>query len=124
MMTSATDVLPSSVYAIKLTEDTFKVAISTSNAISGIGTTFTSLGEGNAHRFTMKKKNSKCIITVDELVQYPVAYTGIAHSLSGNIGGTLGVSTTFVSLSGISTINIKDILYVDEEFMGIVNVGL
>ena len=124
MMTSATDVLPSSVYAIKLTEDTFKVAISTSNAISGIGTTFTSLGEGNAHRFTMKKKNSKCIITVDELVQSPIAYTGIAHSLSGNIGGTLGVSTTFVSLSGISTINIKDILYVDEEFMGIVNVGL
>ena len=124
MMTSATDLLPSSVYAIKLTEDTFKVAISTSNAISGIGTTFTSLGEGNAHRFTMKKKNSKCIITVDELVQYPVAYTGIAHSLSGNIGGILGVSTTFVSLSGISTINIKDILYVDEEFMGIVNVGL
>ena len=124
MMTSATDVLPSSVYAIKLTENTFKVATSTSNAISGIGTTFASLGEGNAHRFTMKKKNSKCIITVDELVQYPVAYTGIAHSLSGNIGGTLGVSTTFVSLSGISTINIKDILYVDEEFMGIVNVGL
>ena len=124
MMTSATDLLPSSVYAIKLTEDTFKVAISTSNAISGIGTTFTSLGEGNAHRFTMKKKNSKCIITVDELVQSPIAYTGIAHSLSGNIGGILGVSTTFVSLSGISTINIKDILYVDEEFMGIVNVGL
>ena len=124
MMTSATDLLPSSVYAIKLTEDTFKVAISTSNAISGIGTTFTSLGEGNAHRFTMKKKNSKCIITVDELVQSPIAYTGIAHSLSGNIGGTLGISTTFVSLSGISTINIQDILYVDNEFMGIVNVGL
>jgi len=124
MMTSATDLLPSSVYAIKLTEDTFKVAISTSNAISKIGTTFTSLGEGNAHRFTMKKKNSKSIITIDELVQYPVAYTEVAHSLSGNIAGTLGVSTTFVSLSGISTINIKDILYVDNEFMGIVNVGL
>jgi len=124
MMTSATDVLPTSVYAIKLTENTFKVATTTSNAISGTGTTFTSLGEGNAHRFTMKKKNSKCIITVDELVQSPIAYTGIAHSLSGNVGGTLGVSTTVVSLSGISTINIKDILYVDDEFMGIVNVGL
>ena len=124
MMTSATDLLPSSVYAIKLTEDTFKVSTSISDAISGIGTTFTSLGEGNAHKFTMKKKNSKCIITVDELVQYPIAHTGITHTLSGNIGGTLGVSTTFVSLSGISTINIQDILYIDNEFMGIVNVGL
>ena len=46
MMTSATDVLPSTVYAIKLTEDTFKVAITTTGFQSGIGTTFTSLGEG------------------------------------------------------------------------------
>ncbi len=125
MMMNTTDVLPTTVYAIKINEDTFKVATSTSNAISGIGTTFTSLGEGNAHRFTMKEKNSKCIITIDELVQYPIAFTKISHTLSGNaeVGASLGISTSFVSLSGISTVNIQDVLLIDEEYLGIVNVG-
>ena len=116
--------LPSTVYAIKLTEDTFKVAITTTAASSGIGTTFTSLGEGNAHRFTMKERNTKCIITVDDLVQYPIASTKITHTLSGNVGGSLGISTSIISLSGISTINPKDILLVDDEYMGVTNVGL
>ena len=116
--------LPSTVYAIKINENEFKVALTTALAQSGIGTTFTSLGEGNAHRFTMKERNSKSIITIDELVQYPIAFTKISHNLSGNVGGSLGISTSFVSLSGISTINIKDILLVDEEYLGVVNVGL
>jgi hypothetical protein len=116
--------LPSTVYAIKLTEDTFKVAITNAEASSGIGTTFTSLGEGNAHRFTMKERNTKCIITVDDLVQYPIAPTKITHTLSRNVGGPLGISTSIVSLSGISTINPKDILLVDDEYMGVTNVGL
>ena len=115
--------LPSTVYAIKLTEDTFKVAITTTAASSGIGTTFTSLGEGNAHRFTMKERNSKCIITVDDLVQYPIASTKITHTLSGNVGGSLGIGVSIISLSGISTINPKDILLVDNEYMGVTNVG-
>jgi len=116
--------LPSTVYAIKLTENTFKVAITTAAAAAGIGTTFTSLGEGNAHRFTMKERNSKCIITVDDLVQHPLTFTKTTHTLSGNVGGSLGISTNIVSLSGISTINPKDILLVDDEYMGVTNVGL
>ena len=116
--------LPSTVYAIKLTEDTFKVAITTTAASSGTGTTFTSLGEGNAHRFTMKERSTKCIIAVDDLVQYPITFTKITHNLSGNVGGSLGISTSIVSLSGISTINPRDILLVDDEYMGVTNVGL
>ncbi|MHC4691010.1 MAG: YHYH protein, partial [Planctomycetota bacterium] len=112
--------LPSTVYAIKLTEDTFKVATTP----AGIGVTFTSLGEGNAHRFTMKERNSKCIITVDGLIQYPITFTKTTHTLSGNVGGSLGISTNIVSLSGISTINPRDILLVDDEYMGVTNVGL
>ena len=119
MMTSATDVLPSTVYAIKITEDTFKVAITTAASQSGTGVTFTSLGEGNAHRFTMKERNTKCLINVDELVQYPLAFSGITHTLSGNIG----ITTTIIPLSGISSINPKDILLVDNEYLKVTNVG-
>ena len=116
--------LPSTVYAIKLTENTFKVAITTTAASNETGVTFTGLGEGNAHRFTMKERNTKCILTVDELVQYPIAPTKITHTLSGNVGGSLNNSTSIVSLSGISTINPRDILKVDDEYMGVTNVGL
>jgi hypothetical protein len=122
MQTSSGD-LPSTVYAIKITEDKFKVALSTSAALSNNGVTFTSLGEGNAHKLSMKENNTKCIITIDGLVQYPIAFTKISHTLSGNVGGSLGINTTFVSLSGISTVNIQDILYVDDEYMGVVNIG-
>ena len=119
MMTSATDVLPSTVYAIKITEDTFKVAITTAASQSGTGVTFTSLGEGNAHRFTMKERNTKCLINVDKLVQYPLAFSGITHTLSGNIG----ITTTIIPLSGISSINPRDILLVDNEYLKVTNVG-
>ena len=119
MMTSATDVLPSTVYAIKITEDTFKVAITTAASQSGTGVTFTSLGEGNAHRFTMRERNTKCLINVDELVQYPLAFSGITHTLSGNIG----ITTTIIPLSGISSINPRDILLVDNEYLKVTNVG-
>ena len=122
-MVTASGELPSTVYAIKLTKDTFKVAITTTAAASKNGVTFTGLGEGNAHRFTMKERSTKCIIAVDDLVQYPITFTKITHNLSGNVGGSLGISTSIVSLSGISTINPRDILLVDDEYMGVTNVG-
>ena len=115
--------LPSTVYAIKLTEDTFKIATSLTDAQSGIGTTFTSIGGGNAHKFTMKERNSKCIITIDDLIQYPLAFTKIKHDLIGNVGGQVELDTNIISLSGISTIVPNDILLVDDEYMKVVNVG-
>ena len=116
--------LPSTVYAIKLSEDTFKVATTKSDAQAGIGTTFTSLGSGNAHQFTMSDTNTKTIITIDNLVQYPISSTKITHTLSGNVGGGITESTEIISLSGISTINPKDILKINDEYMGVLNVGL
>ena len=64
MMISATDVLPSTVYAIKINEDSFKVAITTAASQSGTGVTFSSLGEGNAHRFTMKERRIQSVLLV------------------------------------------------------------
>jgi hypothetical protein len=123
MRYNATDELPSTVYAIKLTDDTFKVALSEADANAGTGVTFTTFGEGNAHRFTMTKRNSKSIISIDNLVQYPIKATKITHTLSGN-GGQIGTDATLFALSGISTISPKDILKIDNEFMEVTNVGL
>ena len=112
--------LQPTVYAIKLTNDTFKV----SETKDGSAVTFTGISTGNAHRFTMANRNSKCIISIDGLVQYPIAFTKIEHTLDGNIDGEVGISTDIISLSGISTINPNDILLVDDEYMNVINVGL
>jgi hypothetical protein len=112
--------LPSEVYVIRLSDNTFKLATSKSNAISGIGVTFTSYGSGNAHQLEMDKKLEKTLITIDNVAQYPLQFTPISYTLVGNISA----ESSIFSLSGISTIIPKDILKIDNEYMGIVNVGL
>ena len=112
--------LPSEVYVIKLTDSAFKLATTKSNAISGIGVTFTSYGSGNVHQLEMDKKLEKSLITIDNVVQYPLLFTPIVYTLSGNISA----ASSIFALSGISTIIPKDILKIDNEYMGIINVGL
>jgi len=118
-----TSILPSEVYAIRITDDTFKISTREDYAQLGIGVTFTSVGEGNSHQLEMYKKNEKSLITVDEITQYPLAVTPISYSLTGN-GGQVSASSSIFALSGISSIFLNDILSVDGEYMGIVNVGL
>jgi hypothetical protein len=115
--------LPSEVYVIKLSDNTFKLATSKSNAVSGIGVTFTSYGSGNAHQLEMDKKLEKSLITIDNIVQYPLLFTPISYTLIGN-GGQISAGSSIFALSGISTIIPKDILKIDNEYMGIINVGL
>ena len=117
-----TTLLPSEVYAIKISNDTFKLSTRKDYAALGIGVTFTSNGEGNAHQLEMYKKNEKSIITIDNIVQYPLLYTPISHTLSGN-GGQISIGSSIFALSGISTISPTNILKIDDEYMEIVNVG-
>jgi len=115
---SVSDVLPSSVFVINKTDDTFQ--ISTTRAGSAV--TFTSLGEGNSHQFEMSKKNEKSLITIDNIAQYPLIYTKVQTSLFGN-GGSISANATTFSLSGISTLNPLNILKIGDEYMEVINVG-
>ena len=111
-----TDKMPSTLYVIRDTKDSFKV---TGTKNSGVGFTFTDYGEGNAHKFGMKKKNEKVIITIDNIIQYPILYTEIVHNLENNIG----MSTEFAVLSGISSVNPRDLVRINDEYLRINNVG-
>ncbi len=119
----STNKLPSTVYAIKIDNDHFKVASNKQNSLSGIGVVFTNLGEGNAHMFEMEKKNEKTIITLNNLIQYPIRYSNVTHYLSGN-NGQIGVANTFFTLSGISSVKPTDLLKIDNEYMKVLNVGI
>ena len=116
--------LPSEVYAIVQSTSQFKLATTKNNAISGNSVTFIpNSGSGNAHQLEMYKKNEKALITLNNVVQYPLILTPISHKLSGN-GGGISIGSSIFALSGISTIMPNDILKIDNEYMKIENVGL
>ena len=115
-----TDICPTTVYAIRISKDQFKLTGTAGG--SGIGFTFTSIGGGNRHELEMKKKLEKTLITIDGVTQYPLMYTPLTYTLENN-NATIGAGITFLSLSGISSIKPKDILKIDDEFLNIKNVG-
>ena len=71
----------------------------------------------------MDKKLSKAIISIDGVVQSPIAYTKLAYTLQDNYG-SIGAGETVFSLSGIGTIGTGDLLKIDDEFMRVNLVGL
>jgi hypothetical protein len=113
-----TTTCPPDLYVIKVDNNNFKV---TGTKNSGIGFTFTDRGRGNAHKFTMKKRNEKSIIIIDNVVQYPLSYTPITYKLVHNNG--IGAGTTVFSITGISSIRVNDVLKVNDEYMRILNFG-
>ena len=99
MTDSGGTAIPSTVYAIKVDDDSFKIATSRSNAEAGTNVSFGSSGEGNAHELSMVKSNEKSVITIDGIPQSPLIFTKVAHTLSGNSGGQISASSTIFSLS-------------------------
>lgn len=116
-----TNILPEKVYAIKIDNNKFKLSTRKEYANAGIYVTFTSTGSGNSHQLEMVKKNEKCIIAVDNIIQSPIAYSLLNYTV--NNGGPISVGASFIGLSGISTILIGDILKIDDEYMKVTNVG-
>ena len=112
-------VVPPVVFAI-VGSDPDSFHITTTRA--GTAITFTSVGEGNSHMLEMDQRNSKSLIAIDNVAQYPVAFSAVSHGLGDN-GGSIGIGSTLFSLSGISTISPNDVLRVDDEFMIVQNVG-
>jgi len=116
-----TNILPSTVYAIKINNDQFKLATTPLYASSGIGVTFTSTGSGNTHELEMYKKLEKVVLSVDGVVQYPLAYNPISYTLTDN--GSVSSASTYISVSGISSIRPADILKIDNEYVKVIAVG-
>ena len=115
--------IPTTVYAIKSGSDEFKLATTRNNALAGTAINFSSAGSGNAHTLTMDKKLSKAIISIDGVVQSPIAYTKLIYTLEDNFG-SVGAAESVFSLSGIGTIGSGDLIKIDDEFVKVNQVGL
>ena len=65
-------ILPSSVFVIKLNEDKFKLAATRALALSNDPIGLTTVGVGSTHRFRCLKPDTKCMISVDNVLQSPI----------------------------------------------------
>ena len=113
---SAVDILPSTVFAKTVDKNSFFI----STTRSGAAVTFMSVGEGNVHEFTMGKTNEKALISIDDVVQSPLIDTNVTYSVDNNVG----LTTSIINLSGISSISVSDILKINNEFLKVINVGV
>ncbi|MEC8552236.1 MAG: hypothetical protein VXY93_17210, partial [Pseudomonadota bacterium] len=114
-----TTILPSTVFAKVTDENNFQLFTRPEYVSSGAAVTFTGIGAGNAHKLSMTKQLTKTIIGLDGVVQQPITFTSISHTLDGNIG----IGLTQLILSGIGSVTTSDILKIDDEYMTITEVG-
>jgi hypothetical protein len=117
-----TTILPFSVYAIKISKDTIKLAIGSSQASSGIAITFTSSGIGTQHSLSVESElaTSRCLITVDNIIQSPLSRKDISVGLSTQVG----LTTTTIYLNDISKIQGKSLLKIENEIFKVNLVGV
>ena len=115
--------LPSEVYVVLPSGTTNSPIFQLSTTKGGSPITFNSVGSGNRHQLTMFKRNEKTLITLDNVIQSPITFTPITTTLSGNVSGQVSISTTILSLAGISSIVINDLLKIDDEIVKVNNVG-
>ena len=116
---SIVDSLPTTVFAKTVDSNSF--FISTTRA--GTAVTFMGIGEGNNHELSMANSNEKSLINIDNITQYPLIETNVTHNLENNLSGQVGLTTTIINLSGISTIGVNDIIKIENEFVKVTNVG-
>tara|TARA_B100000965_G_scaffold276008_1_gene233869 strand:+ start:2787 stop:17753 length:14967 start_codon:yes stop_codon:yes gene_type:complete len=113
--------MPSTVYVKALDPDKIQLFSRKEyvSADDAIPITFTNSGQGNAHKLEMTNKLSKTVIGLDGIIQQPITYTSINH----NLPSTIGIGLSQFSLSGISSVQPRDVLKVNNEYMKVEEVG-
>jgi hypothetical protein len=118
----STDKLPASVYAVKLNNNSIRLARSAEDALKGVPATldFTSVGIGTTHSFTSKNQNAKVIVAIDNLIQSPVVASAVTTTLSINVYTT----DDTLYFTGISSFFGGDLIKVGNEIMRINSIGI
>ncbi len=114
-----TDIMPSTVYVKAINSDNIELYSRKEYITSGLPIKLTGVGEGNAHKFEMTKKLSKTVIGLDGIIQQPITYTAIEH----NLDGAIGIGNSQFVLSGISSVQPRDVLKIGPEYMKVEQIG-
>ena len=110
--------LPSSVFVIKLNEDKFKLAATKAFALSNDPIGLTTVGVGTTHRFTAQKLDTKCIISIDNVIQSPLlSVTGTATTTENTM---LNREVRFADIRGFKQ---YDLIQIGNEILRIQVIG-
>jgi hypothetical protein len=118
----STDKLPSTLYIIKVDENSVRVAASATDALTftPIPLDIASVGIGTLHSFGAINQNSKSLITIDNVIQSPIVSTAVTTTLLGNIG----IANDVIGFSGITSFYGGDLIQIDDEIMKINSIGI
>ena len=103
--------MPPTVFAIKNDLNRFQLAATKQQALDREFITITGFGQGNAHRIGMKKKLAKTVITVNGVLQTPLSPALLSYELSEPVGA----ANSFLTLTGIGTVKVGDLMYIDQK---------
>ena len=84
----STTLLPTeNIFAIKVDDNTIKLATSAANALldTPIAVELESVGIGTSHRFVATNQNAKVLVAIDNLIQSPLVATSVTTGISTNL---------------------------------------
>ena len=75
------------IFAIKVDDNTIKLATSAANALEEvpIAVELESVGIGTSHRFVATNQNAKVMVAIDNVLQSPVVATAVTTGISTNV---------------------------------------
>jgi hypothetical protein len=117
-----TDKLPSTVYAIKVSDTELRFASTAANSLkyNPEYLHINSVPVGVAYTITSTKQNSKSLISIDNVIQSPVKKTSFTTTLNGSIGRTISE----LVLTNVTKFMSGDIIKIDDEILKIISIKL
>ncbi len=118
-----TTLLPETgIFAIKINDNTIKLARSAEDALNSIPKVldFTSVGVGVGHSFTATNQNPKVLVAIDNLIQSPIVSTAVTTTLSDQVVTTDNI----VNFTGITSFFGGDLFKIGNEIMKIESIGI
>lgn len=101
-----TTYFPKTVYPIVVDKDTIRVALASSLALSNSYVDITAVGVGTQHYFEVEKQNTKCLISLDNVIQSPL-------SIGSSVGILTAINPTKIRVSSLKNIEPTSILKIN-----------
>ena len=118
----ATTKLPNTeLFVIKVDEAAIQLATSAENALSvpPVPVGISAVGAGASHAFSSTNQNTKALLTIDNMIQSPLAVTNITTTLDQDIVFDLVFNTT-----GVTSFTSGDVIKIDDEYMVLKTIGV
>lgn len=115
-----TNKLPAEIYAVKLNNNQFSLAGLATAAERGESLVFNGIGTGNNHSLDVLRPDDRVVIQIDGVIQPPLFKRKIDIALDQAVG----VGTTTIFVTGITSITANDLVNIDNEILEITGVGV